>query len=117
VDEDVDDAERRGMKDADGAESVDDAGGVAGVSDIGKDAGRDDSAVTGKGKDRVFFHADVTEPWLLWMPSRLSQLAVVALMMMMVMMTTTIMLLATRFALTRNPQNNGPPRRIVARAP
>ena len=31
--EDVDDAERRGMKDADGAEGADDVGGVAGVSE------------------------------------------------------------------------------------
>ena len=32
-----------------------------------------------RSKYRVFSHADVPEPWLLWMPSRLSQLAVVAL--------------------------------------
>jgi len=74
-----DDAGRHGMKDADGTEGVDDAGGVAGVKDVRRDAGRDDSA--GTVKDRFFFHADVIvpEPWLLWMPSRLSPLAVVAL--------------------------------------
>ena len=38
--EDVDDAERRGVKYAYGAEGVDDVGGVAGVNDVGRDAGR-----------------------------------------------------------------------------
>ena len=55
--EDFDDAERRGMKDASGAEGVDDVGGVAGVNDAGRDAGRDDPVVTGTGKD-VFRHLD-----------------------------------------------------------
>ena len=50
--EGVDDIEIRGMKDADGAEGVDDA---AGVNDVGRDAGRDDSVVTGTGKDRLCF--------------------------------------------------------------
>ena len=53
--EDFDDAERCGMKDDDGAEGVVDVGGVADVNDAGRDAGRDDSVVTGTGKDRVFF--------------------------------------------------------------
>ena len=39
--EGVDDAERRGVKDAGGAKGVDDVGGFAGVSDVGRDAGRD----------------------------------------------------------------------------
>ena len=62
--ENVDDAERRGMKDADGAEGVNDVGGVAGVNNVARDAGRDNSAVTGTDKDRFFFfsHADIPEP-------------------------------------------------------
>ena len=48
--EDFDDAERHKRKDADGAEGFGDVGGVAGVND----AGRDDSVLTGTGKDRVF---------------------------------------------------------------
>jgi len=71
--EDVDDAKRRGMKDACGAEGADDVGCVVGVNDVGRDTGRDDSAVTGTGKDRAFFRADVPEPFrLLWMPPRLN---------------------------------------------
>ena len=38
--EGVDDAERRGMKGADGAQGVDDVGGVVGVNDAGRDAAR-----------------------------------------------------------------------------
>jgi len=38
--EDVDDAERRGVEDADGVAGVDNADGVAGVDDVGRDAGR-----------------------------------------------------------------------------
>ena len=37
--EDVDDAERRGVEDADGVAGVDDAGDVAGVGDAGRDSG------------------------------------------------------------------------------
>ena len=47
--DDVGDAERRGMKDADGAEGFDDVGGAAGANDVGRDAGQDDSVVTGTG--------------------------------------------------------------------
>ena len=43
------------MKDADGAKGVYNVGGVAGVNDVGRDAGRDDSVVTGTGKDRLCF--------------------------------------------------------------
>ena len=53
--EDVNDNERRGVKDADGVEGVDDVGGVAGVNDVGRDARRDDSVVTGTAKDRLCF--------------------------------------------------------------
>jgi len=38
---DVDDAERRGVEDIDGAASVDDFNGVAGVNDVGRGVGRD----------------------------------------------------------------------------
>jgi len=51
----VDNAERRGMKDAGGAEGANDIDGIAGVVDVGRDAGGDDSVLTGTGKDRVFF--------------------------------------------------------------
>ena len=44
--EDVDDAERRGVKDVGGAAGGDDVygglAGLAGVKDVGRDAGRDD---------------------------------------------------------------------------
>jgi len=44
--EDVDDAERRGVKDVGGAAGVDEVygglAGLAGVKDVGRDAGRDD---------------------------------------------------------------------------
>ena len=53
--EDLDDSERRGMKDADGAEGVNDVGGVAGVNNVARDSGRDNSAVTGTDEDRFFF--------------------------------------------------------------
>ena len=38
--EDVDDAERRGMKDTGGAEGVDDVGGAAGANEVGRDGCR-----------------------------------------------------------------------------
>jgi len=38
--EDVEDAERRGMIDADGSGGVNDVGGVAGVNDVGRDSAR-----------------------------------------------------------------------------
>jgi len=50
--DDVGDAERRGMKDADGAEGADDVGGAK-AKDFGGGAGEDDSVVTGTAKDRV----------------------------------------------------------------
>ena len=39
--EDVNDIERRGVEDVDGAAGVDDFDGAAGVNDVGKGAGRD----------------------------------------------------------------------------
>ena len=52
--EDVGDAERRGMKNAGGAEGVDDVGGAAGTNDVARDAGKDDSVLIGTAKDRFF---------------------------------------------------------------
>ena len=48
---DVDDAERRGLEDADGGSGADDADGLVGVDNVGRNTGRDGrKLLTGRGE-------------------------------------------------------------------